>query len=329
MPFTNPPDSIVWPVERRPYRAGDEEAINRAFNQVFGQQRTVAEWRWKFRPESHGSQIMLAVEAGTGEVLAQFAVQCVPLRIDGKLRRAGHSVDDFCRRRSDLAFNKTYMRLSESFHRAYGHPGPFDFLYGFPGIRHLTLLRHHPNYEQPAAVPYFHKRLGRAGFSFSRWRVGPMESEAELTALETRCAGRYPCAIVRDGNWLRDRYLSHPDRPYRSVAVRRGNELSAWAVFRLRGDQLVLGDLLWDGNNPEALHALDRWAVRQARAWGATSMMTWLHGDRAAADQLLCLGWQSKPNPLALGATVFPYNRELPERILPHLYFTMGDSDLF
>ena len=329
MPLPNPPDPKALPVEMRPYRTGDEDAVNRAFNEVFAQQRSLAEWRWKFQPAANGSQIMLAVEAGTGEVLAQFAVQRVPVRIDGKPRLAGHSVDDFCRRRSDLAFTRTYMRLSESFHRDYGQAGQFDFLYGFPGTRHLNLLLHHEHYEQPEAVPYLLKVPGRAGFSFTRWRVGPMESEASLTAFEARCAARYPSAAVRDGTWLRRRYLSHPGQPYRSVAATCGGTISAWAVFRRRGDQLVLGDLLWDGQHPAALRALDRWAVRQAQAEGAAALAAWLHGDREATEQLLRLGWQSKPNPLALAATAFPYSRDLPERLLPTMYFTMGDSDLF
>ena len=57
----------------RPYRAGDEVAINDGFNRVFGLQRSLAEWWWKFAPDTTAPWIMLAFdEEGRIVVMPEF-----------------------------------------------------------------------------------------------------------------------------------------------------------------------------------------------------------------------------------------------------------------
>ncbi len=56
----------------RAYAPGDEAAIQRAFTEVFGVQRTLAEWRWKFVDPPRGSRIVLAFDAA-GELACQYA----------------------------------------------------------------------------------------------------------------------------------------------------------------------------------------------------------------------------------------------------------------
>lgn len=274
---------------------------------------------------------MLAVDSSTGEVLAQFATLDVPFRIQGNRFLGGQSVDDFCKRRTHLTLKKLYARIRCSFHRHLATSSDtVDFLYGFPGIRHLRLLLHENPLRQTELVPYFQRTPMRPRFlSLTRWKIVPMESESELTALESRSAMRYPSAALRDGDRLRYRYLAHPERPYISIGALRGDTLSAWAVFRQRDQELILGDLLWDGVDPGALHAIDRWAVRHARKRGLSSLSMWLHGDPAATDAFLQWGWERKDNPLALGTITLPYHPELTERLLLSMYYTMGDSDLF
>ncbi len=315
----------------RPYRSGDEAAVNRAFNEVFGQQRSLEEWRWKFDPESGGSHIMLIEETASGEVLAQFTTLFRRFQIGGRPGTGGQSVDDFCRRRSDLALGRHYTRLMDQFRKAYGESGVLDICYGFPGRRHLDLLVHTRRIDEPVPVCCLRREVPtglRRGW-FSRWKVDPLESPEELTEFYTRCAPRYPNGAVRDGEWLRRRYLIHPTIRYLSVGVRRGGSLHAWAVFRLMGAELVMGDLLWDGRSEEAFAALDRWACGAARSEGAGALFTWLNGDDAATAALLRAGWRSTPNPLDLAASIIRYNQTLPADLLQRMYLTMGDGDLF
>jgi len=54
----------------RSYEKGDERAINRAYNEIFNEHRSIEEWRWKFGPDANASCMMLGVDPG-GEVLSQ------------------------------------------------------------------------------------------------------------------------------------------------------------------------------------------------------------------------------------------------------------------
>ncbi|HEX2164968.1 MAG TPA: GNAT family N-acetyltransferase, partial [Thermoanaerobaculia bacterium] len=82
------------PPEIRDYRPGDEEAIDRAFRRAFGAGRSLAEWAWKF-PAGDGGREHVVVAVAGGEVVAHFAAQPVAVQVDGRILRAGHSVDAF------------------------------------------------------------------------------------------------------------------------------------------------------------------------------------------------------------------------------------------
>lgn len=84
----------------RAYAPGDEAAIQRAFSGVFGVERSLAEWRWKFLAPPRGSRILLAFD-GAGELVCQYAAIAVDVAV-GAPKRAAQIVDVFSRRRRGL-----------------------------------------------------------------------------------------------------------------------------------------------------------------------------------------------------------------------------------
>ena len=143
----------------RTYRAGDEVQINDGFNEVFGLNRSLDEWRWKFPEHPEGRWIMLAVDPG-GSVLAHYAAVAMQVRFGQEQVRAGQIVDAYSRRevRGTRVFSSCYERFIEAF----GTPDGLSLMFGFPGRRHYEMGLKALKYVPIGSVPYWVRG--------SRWR---------------------------------------------------------------------------------------------------------------------------------------------------------------
>lgn len=321
----------------RPYRPGDEDAINRGFTRVFGVPRSVEEWRWKFPAEVEGvpgGRRILWLEDGTGEAAAHFAVQPVPLEIDGRTVPAGQAVDIYSDRRQGLARQGPFVRLVRAFYARYGGPEGLALLYGFPGHRHFRLGTRLLGYSPPRPVGFWRRdfRVTAPG-GRSTWGIAVEEGfEREAwDRLWDRCRGRYPVAARRDGAWAARRFTGRPGVEYVHLRVRRrgGTDPVAVAVLREGDGDLSWADLVWDGRREADLAALDRAVEGVAREQGLGRGHLWLDGDPAAQRVLGARGWvpAREPLDLSLGAVALTDGIRAAD-VARRLYVTMGDADL-
>lgn len=326
----------------RPYRAGDEEALNRAFNRTFGSDRRLADWAWKFPAEGGGRDWIDLALAG-GEVVAQFAAQPVEVQVDGRRITAGHAVDAFARPAAGgLARRGVYARTVERFYAERGGAGGLAFLFGFPGRRHLALGRRLLGYVEPAPVGYYRLAAlesaggarpasGRRTLADRLFRRAVVAGAAPAAddRLWARAAGRYPVAAVRDGARLARRFGGRPGVDYPRRTVWRRGEARATAAFRVEGPLLRWAELVWDGTSAADLAALAAAVAAAGRALGAVEGELWLSGDPRAAAVLERRGWrrQSHPEDLHLTAVSLTPGLDVAP-LVPRFYVTLGDSDL-
>jgi hypothetical protein len=319
----------------RPYRAGDEGPINDGFNEVFGLQRTLGEWRWKFREVGTRSAIMLALEP-SGDILAHYAAIVVPLRVGERTVRAGQIVDIYSRRRAreGLAaarvFRETVQRFVAEFCSAEG----LAVTYGFPGPRHLSLVRlgvasHGEAEMTPQPLQLWTRSSALRGSLWPRHDVREGFEASTVDALWSRAGARYAIGVVRDASWLSRRFVGRPGVEYVHLSARRRGVVHAWAVVRPGAPVTSLAELVWDGEASGALLALDREVGRLARGAGAERVEMWLAGDTRAADVFGQSGWSAAPHPVGLHMTAYTFDPRLDPGSFPgNFYLTMGDADL-
>ena len=80
-------------VSIRLFENGDEDMINQGFNQVFGKQRSFAEWSWKFSPIPYGRLIMIATD--DHQVFTQYAAVETRFQVHGKEFPVAQVVDSY------------------------------------------------------------------------------------------------------------------------------------------------------------------------------------------------------------------------------------------
>lgn len=314
----------------RPFEPGDEVAVNRGFERVFGAERSLDEWVWKFPAVPGGRPIMLVEE--DGEVIAHFAAIPVPLQLDGAILWAGQVVDSYASRRVGLARNGPFVRTVRAFYERFGGAHGLSLIYGFPGERHLRLGTLLLGYRAPRLVTYHRRDLTTGPRT---WRVGIYHrlreglDGAAADRLWTRAARRYPVAAVRDGAWFRRRFDGRPAVEYLHARVEVGGEPVAWAVARVQDEALHLADLLWDGRDPRSLEVLAGYLEEWGRERGARVGHLWLDGDPQARRVLARWGWLAAPEPqsIRLGAVAHVAGLR-PADFCRRMYVTMGDADL-
>jgi hypothetical protein len=311
----------------RPYKLGDETSINRSFNEVFGVNRSVDEWYWKFRPENDGSRIMIAID-GEKNVLAHFAATLTDVQIDGRIFRCGQSLDIFGLKRPVSLQHRLYAKTGNKFFDTFGAPDGVPIFYGFPGKRAHRHGRMQIGFGNsvPVWVGTRHVKNRRLIF----WKV-PERSTCDLESvarLWERVSNRYPVSTIRNTTYLQHRYLDRPDNKYTYLQMGAGSVTKAWSVVKIEKNMANWVDLIWDGESKDAIVALDGEVSGLARRAGAKLISMWISGDDRAKEVLESIGWEFSEHPRQVLASRSFHPEINSGDFIRRFYYTMGDSDM-
>ena len=327
----------------RAYRNGDEREIVPMFREVFGVERTLEHWHWKFRDCPFGRHLIVEAVTGEGALQGHYAGYPVPFysAADGGTEFMSHQIGDTMTRlgvrQSGLGKQGILARISACYYARFGAGVPFVFGFNTGHIRKLG--ERYLGYEYIDPVVRWARPaagLGRSAIARlkTRWHgytIAEITSAgAELTELFGRVRDSYDLLVRRDAEYLRWRYLECPDRAHRLLAIRRRGTLVGWGVFSRRGNDLVWGDALVDNRHVDAVPVLLEHATRRLfpgveRVWGWFG----LHPAWWAA----CLddnGFvrEREPDDLTPGF-YFLDGAITREHLAERWYYTIGDSDLF
>lgn len=316
-------------VQFRHWQHGDDEAILRGFREAFGCDRSLDEWQWKYGKDNERAYSMVAID-DTGELIAYYGGLLGTMQIDGIEYPAVQPMDVFRVKRAGTADQMVFSKLTQTCIASAIADRAMTVGYGFPGLRHLEIGLDRLGYDAPVQVPYLSRTVGRRSFSLpGRFRIDTTFEQHLVDDLWNRARDRYPVALLRDGATLRHRFVDHPVHSYEFRTVRTGGTAHAWAALARTGDTVHWADLLWDGESPSSLRALERAVRDTARRGGATKLEMWLNGDPAATQVLLDAGWESMPNPLDLAITSIAIDPTIDSKSAARrMYVTMGDGDL-
>jgi hypothetical protein len=312
----------------RPYRLGDEVAINDGFNRVFGRARSLAEWRWKFALDTTTPWIMVAVD-GEGRIVASYSAIVVPMRLGGRPLSVGQPVDVYSV--PEVRGTRAFTTCFETFCAQFGGASDLPLIYGFPGGRHYAMGLKSLRYELLRPVGYWRRqaRRRRLRLPLSRTAVRHGFDAGAADELWRRAAPRYPFATIRDGGWLRRRFTGRPGVEYEHLAVRVRGTVRAWGVVAPAAGTLRLAELVWDGESTRTLAALDGELDALADRRGCEQVETWLSGDPEAERALESLGWSRCEEPNDLHLVIRSFDETIDSRAMAErFYLTMGDADL-
>lgn len=277
------------------FRPDDAKAISALYRRVFGADAAEANqlrWDWQYlrnpnRPDS-GPLIWVARE-GTA-VVGQYATMPVRLAVDGQEIDASWGMDVM------IAPERQRQGLGEVLFRTWDqHTGAALGLgLSISSYRLFQKLK----WPNVGPVPCLVKPLTRRAFRRPDWplvvnrlvsavtlpivrivsRLKPLRADVvaverfdeSYTDLWNRLAPSFRFAVRRDAAYLNWKYVEPPHVRYSRVALRRGESLAGYAVYRHvqepRGRVTLLVDFLVDPSDELGLKTLLRWIDREARA---------------------------------------------------------------
>jgi hypothetical protein len=320
----------------RPYRLGDEIAVNNGFNEAFRLSRPLAEWAWKFGVDPAGRLIMVAEL--DGEILAHYAAVPVRFGEDGRIWNAGQIVDVYSAAKARKSFTRrgTWVKTVEAFFDTFGRSGRVPLLFGFPSPRPLRLGVLQLGYDSmpPQPIVYLSRRSPSPPARRRRllYRAEPARDwEPRLDELWDRVRHRYPVAAIRDAEWAVRRFAGHPTARYHRFLVfpRMAARPVAFVAFRSDTGRCRWVDLIWDHEHPGGLELVRHMSGRLADQTGAELEELWLNGDPEGRARLEEAGFRvsEEPGKLVMVARAFDDRIDL-QAFDQRVYITMADADL-
>ena len=322
--------------EIRLYTPGDEVAINDAFNRVFGKNRSLDEWAWKY---GAGSPPLPIVAAWEGDALvAHNGGIAADVQVDERRLKALQGADTLslaaAERRPEWrdAWQEVMDRFAEIAAEDFG----VSLLYGFTGGRAVSHMVRRARWDSvaPRRIPLYVRRQRPSGRSLASrfFRARLMgDHEPALDTLWDRAGRRYAVAVVRDAEHAGRRLGGHPSVRYHRwlITPRLSSTPAAFVAFRTDGGVIRWVDLVWDGR-PGALELVDHLSRELARRHGCAREELWLDGDSEAARWLQVFGFEGGPDPSGVTRVIRFLDESLdPESFAPERYYTtMADADL-
>lgn len=330
----------------RPYRRGDEDRILKLFHRVFGKERSLTHWRWKFQDNPEGACIHV-VETDTGEIVGHYAGIPVRVSAEGRscvfLQLVDTMVEQGYRRglKKPGMFAQLFMKFAED----YGGEDRAAVMYGFPIPEALRIGRRLLGYVPLHPVIKLVRPITGAPGSIPRTRLVDLlqhvrirvrqvtRFDASADRLWEQCRRELHVATVRDARYLNWRYADCPDAKYTLLSAENtmGSSLRGIAVLRLdslgQGVGFLMDWLVPIGDKLAADHLLKR-GDEEAESAGVKELQMWLPASSPWYRYLLDRGFQVADTQYVLVARTFTSNLPL-EFVNPRWYYTMGDSDIY
>jgi|GEM_PF-4434759 len=275
----------------RPFQAGDEWPINAEFNRIFGKQRTMAEWNWKYGKNSEQSLIYILSDADDN-ILAHYGGRRMRLWANNQEIAAGHITDSFAKRIGPVVRGQWFNKLRSAFFDEFGNDQCWPVIYGFPGERAKRQALHAHSHEEHYPITRWHLDTNLLDHHVKKqWKTSHghlLQSQADQ--LWMRSKARYEFCVVRDGRWLDWRFHQHPNsEKYHLFWVKKSglwpSSVKAWAVFCENDGDWLCVDLLWDGHHEDALDALFGAAASKLRPTSGLFQL-WADADADLAAYL-------------------------------------------
>lgn len=320
--LTQPMASDGSPVIMRLLDPGqDIPAVCQLFADVFGHPVSEAQWRWKYMQAPGSSHYhALAVHQSTGRLLGHMGVVIVPGVRGSQPIRMAHACDLMISplARAGIGPDSVYRHIMHLVRTAAHDPAispagaPELFMYGFPGLRPGTLatrlgIQRRLQICTQYTFPQPREDLRGWWRRSNPWRLKAYPQPATETAWDekvldsiwhnhaqelARQAISAPAAarpsIVKNGAYLRWRYLQHPQQIaaglqeplYTLWLLRRpGQAPTGWVVTRLHPQPTVVDSCL-PGNAETVFEALQALPQQPQGAW-----ISWLPHPNAHAQE--------------------------------------------
>ena len=252
----------------RPYRSGDEDSIARLFKTVFNIEMPMSKWVWRYLENGIDLNFIQLAESATGDIVGQYAVCPVRMKVDGRELVGGFSLDTMVH--PEWGGRGIFVKLAGAVYKDAAEHG-IPLTYGFPNansyhgfvnrLQWMDLRKTLPVLVKPLNIRRLIKArfeneriagllalLAKAGYrlygsgssgeggsgSYNVRRVERFDESADL--LWERSSSVARVSVIRDASYLNWRFVRNPTEEYRILQAEQDGELVGYVVLKLADD---------------------------------------------------------------------------------------------
>lgn len=334
----------------RLFQQGDAEKINDLYARVFEKSRSLAHWEWKFQRFSSPPAIIIVAESD-GRIVGHAACLQMDALYQGQKLRLAERVDimvdpDF---QGQGIYKQIVARMLEECEKQH-----VDILYGFPAPkakdvflssakandlgnvpRFLAVNKPGSLLSTKVAALSFLKKPADQLFNLLRRKKSPYSlkelSLADLSLVDelyVRYSADYPLHAMRDSNYVKRRFLEHPDKDYQVVALSANQQDQGYAVLHKEtaANGICFETIvdLWGPNDSAQLAAMFR-AVRANS--DADALNVWAVKDSARYAALKKAGFHHLNSPMPF--VIKSFNPKVDAEHMANWHLSQSDVDSY
>lgn len=271
-------------VNIRPYREGDEEGINNLFNRIFGQTRSLDEWRWKFveNPAVCDPAKWMTVIEKNGAIVGHYASVPYDIRYKGETVKAGQPVDTMIDAEAKLGLKalrelfNAHVEYNDSARFGFGFPNEKAYpvgkkLFGYQDLGRFVKLFRRLSYRTaikrrfpgaPSFIVNAVDKLSRRKLGVAPGDNGPYEIreikkfDERINAFWDDVKDNFDIVIARRSPYLNWRYCG---RGFKLLLAEEGGKAAGYSVLRIdKEEEATVGFIAEIFAKDEAFSALLR-----------------------------------------------------------------------
>lgn len=344
----------------RSYQPGDEQEINDLHNMVFGSDRRLEVWRWKYDCSPRGAIKLISLLESDGQIVGQYANLLLDVKYRNQTYVVGQPVDmaihpDYRGRRHIVDLFEDSARAYRTTNLPFGFGFPNQAAYpmvkktlGYRDVDEILLLRYYMNpglllarFTRSARIMDWMRPLGNRlvralyGWRWTRpvqgWTIEYIPSfDKRFDVFWEQMADTYPIMVARNSRYLNWRYVERPDIRYTTYAATREGQVQGYIVLSMERDivfQGLVADLL--AVDDATTEVLVKRALAHFLAQGVDTVSCWALPHTGLHRVLLRLAFFQRGVAAPLVCMVFDPDA-IDEAFLcdpQNWYVTMGDSD--
>ncbi|MFC7062970.1 GNAT family N-acetyltransferase [Halobacillus seohaensis] len=257
----------------RNYAAGDEVQIQRLFEKTFKHNRSLAHWEWKFKQHPHFQDPIILVWEENDEILGHISLWVNKAYNGNEVHKVGLRIDTMVdpKTRGKGIYRKLNDRLIEEAKKE-----NIDYLFGFPAPKAKNLLIKYSNAKHIINMPRLVNiqrpfSLLSSKFSLIKY-LKPLDEmvikiknrknvrfsnhfsvveirnfDDRFNRLASTINNTEQTMVLRDASYLTWRYLLHPEKHYRILALEDdSNNLQGYIIFTVENKHSYKSGIILD-----------------------------------------------------------------------------------
>lgn len=306
----------------RNYKEGDEKQIVSLFQEVFGKEMTVEQWKWKYLVPGNGRIYSKFTEAVSHGIIGHAGA--IPLRgVFKNTTTPFFQIVDVMvhpKERGFLGRKNIFDSMIKILFEDIRKEFPDVFCYGFPGTRPFMLGKRIKVYDQIELASENAKPLHRSLLNPYKVQLIAWDDD-RLDSLWTMLSKNFSLSLVRDKRYLCWRYATNPLFSYQLFGFFLLGKLKGWVVTKDSDNEIFIVDLLTEPRRSMGiLKALENHLIsrgkKNIRIWLSERWRKHIKGYTANETQVVVTNMIWK----------LPFTTST---VKENLYYTMGDADIF